>query len=71
MIADELLEIVDRFRIPLAEKQYNGEELSNQETSDLILLDDMVVMILLNNQEMPSESDEVKYAMEVALGAKL
>jgi hypothetical protein len=60
---EELLEIVDRVRIPLAEKKFDGQKLSIKEESYLDMMELLTDKILNSMAPTPEEPDDVKSAM--------
>jgi len=64
--AEEILEIIDRVRIPLAEKQFDGEKLSLREESYLSMMEILTDKILNSIAPIPAEPPEVKNAMRHA-----
>lgn len=61
--ADETLEIIDRIRIPLAGKKFDGQRLSLKEESYLTMMETLTDKILNSIAPVPEESPEVRSAM--------
>ena len=59
----EILEIIDRIRIPLAIKKIDGERLSFRDECYLSMTETLVDRILNSISPIPEESSEVKTAM--------
>lgn len=62
----EVLEIVDEYRIPLAEKRLDGKQLTEKEFIYLEILDLLTDIILSGITPEPSEPFDVKLALEYA-----
>ncbi len=63
---NEVLEIIDEYRIPLAEKRLDREELTEKELTYLEILDSLTDSILSGIAPEPSEPLDVKLALEYA-----
>lgn len=62
----EVLEIIDKYRIPLAEKRLEGEELSEKELIYLEMFDSLTDIILSGMSPEPDEPLDVKLALDYA-----
>jgi hypothetical protein len=62
----EILEIIDQYRIPLAEKRLDGVELTEKEYVYLNMLDSMTDSILSGISPKPEQPIDVKLALEEA-----
>jgi len=63
---EDLLEIIDRLRIPLAEKVFDGVALSEDEQNHLELLEGLTENLLLNIAPKPEVPQDVKSALQHA-----
>jgi hypothetical protein len=63
---NEILEIIDKYRIPLAEKRLKGEVLTEKEYIYLEILDSLTDNILSQISPEPDEPLDIKLALEYA-----
>ena len=63
---EEILEIVDGFRKPLADRRLEGESLTNSENELLTFLDNLTDYILQLECPEPKQDEEVTQALEQA-----
>jgi hypothetical protein len=63
---EEVLDLIDRIRIPLAEKRFDGKPLSAREEIYLSMMDSLTDKLLNSLAPMPEEPADVKSALVYA-----